>query len=345
MTLEFLTQNEQNALHLEDMYSKFGYDKYKVNRFEEYAFYMENESFLTDRRVLTFSGANGKLFALKPDVTTSIVKNCVSSESKQHKIYYNESVFRIPKGGDEFKEIHQLGVEYIGEMNQYQTLEILNLAIKSLETISPNFRLCLSNTALLLILMNKLNLKSQQKHQIIHFLTQKNTHDLYQYLENSNIDDEAIFKELLSLPSDAKKALETLESLFSSWEYEKELTEFKTTLNHLFSIVDSDKIFLDFSHIPSTDYYSGLVFSGYLDGLPQPALTGGRYDDLLEKMGLYNHQALGFAVDLSVTHKLSTPLQKNMEILPISPEKSPVELIQTANKNYSEGKTFRFTNT
>ncbi len=125
MTLDFLTNSEQIALHLQDMYHKFGYSKYKMSRFEEYSFYMEQEHFLSDSRILTFSGQNGKLMALKPDVTISIVKNFLKKPGNNHKVYYNESVFRIPAGGDEFKEVQQLGVEFLGELDSFQTLEIL----------------------------------------------------------------------------------------------------------------------------------------------------------------------------------------------------------------------------
>lgn len=343
MTFQFLTQNEQNALHLEDMYSKFGYHKYKVNRFEEYSFYMENESFLTDRRVLTFSGPNGKLLALKPDITTSIVKNCRSSVEQTQKVYYNESVFRIPKGDDEFKEIHQTGVECIGHVDAYHTTEVLYLAVKSLETINSNYRFCLSNTALLLILMNQLGLKTKDKTEIIQFMKQKNVHDLNKYLEEHSIDAGGIFGELLALPSSIKEGLPVLEQLFSSWQYEVELGEFKSTLEHLASVVNESCLYLDFSHIPSTDYYKGLVFAGYLEGLSVPALTGGRYDNLLEKMGMYNQTALGFAVDLSATHSLYSAKKNEMHEQKYTSTDDVATLIKSAQTLYEEGKTFQFT--
>lgn len=342
MKLDFLSLNEQNALKLEEMYHRFGYGKYKVQRFEEYGFYMENQHFLTDSRILTFSGPNGRLLALKPDVTTSIVKNCKGKYEENHKIYYNESVFRIPKGGDEFKEIHQIGVEFIGHITEYQTLELLNLAAKSLELIDSNYRLCFSNTALLLILMNKLQLKSSDRERVLEYLKQKNTHDLTKFLEEKNIDDQGVFFDLLSLPSSLCEGVPALQNIFSDWEYEYELKTFVKTLEQLGKVLDSDKFYLDFSHIPSTEYYNGLVFSGYLEGLSGPALTGGRYDNLVEKMGLISCSALGFAVDLSETSILSHPVKLKIEERVSSIKDDPVALLQEANKMYLEGVTFHF---
>lgn len=343
MALDFLSKNEQNALYLQEMYHRFGFSKYKMNKFEEYGFYMENQTFLADSRILTFSDPHGKLLALKPDVTTSIVKNCRGNKEKNNKIYYNESVYRIPKGEDEFKEIHQLGVEYIGILDEYQTLEILNLAGKSLERIHENYKLCFSNTALIIILMNQLGLKSKHKCNILGFLRQKNIHDLDRYLEENSVDARGIFHDLLTLPGDFAEGIPALEAVFSSWEYEKELKSFVNTLKQLENIIDSKHMYLDFSHIPSTEYYNGLVFSGYLDGLAIPALTGGRYDNLVEKMGLLEHSALGFAVDLSATHKFSTKAETNLETRKYTSAENPVDLLKEANKCYQEGKTFCFT--
>ena len=65
MNIDFLDKKEQIALKLQGIYSYEGYSKYKMNRFEEYSFYMLNEEFLEDSRILTFYDPQGKLLALK----------------------------------------------------------------------------------------------------------------------------------------------------------------------------------------------------------------------------------------------------------------------------------------
>lgn len=340
MTVNFLDPKEQIALSLEDMYSKFGFDKYKMNKFEEYSFYMENEKFLNDNRIITFYGPNGKLLALKPDITMSIVKNCLKSHEKNNKIYYNESVFRIPKGDDDFKEIHQIGVEYIGEIDTYQTMEILNLATKSLATVSQDYMLCISNMGLILNLFEDLELNINQKSNIVSFMKQKNVHDLTKYLNLEKIDDSGIFARILSINSNIKIGVKELRSLFISSKYIKEIRQLEEIIENLAEIIDESKISLDFSHVSATDYYNGLIFTGYIQGLATPALTGGRYDNLISKMGICDKSALGFAVDLSAVDKLLVN-HKN-EVLDINyDEKSSVsELIRKSNELFKQGKTF-----
>lgn len=76
------------------LYESYGYSYYKVSRFEEYDLYARNRNFLSGGQILTFNDADGRLMALKPDVTLSIVKNTKDDEGMK-KIYYKENVYRV----------------------------------------------------------------------------------------------------------------------------------------------------------------------------------------------------------------------------------------------------------
>ena len=90
-----LQGDEKYAMELQCLYEQFGYQKYKMSRFEEYALYAENKNFLISDDIITFSDRNGTLLALKPDVTLSIVKHAVASGERDTKVYYNEHVYLI----------------------------------------------------------------------------------------------------------------------------------------------------------------------------------------------------------------------------------------------------------
>ena len=83
-----MRQEQQAMLDLCELYGKFGYTQYKMSKFEEYDLYVRNKDFLVSDRVITFTGESGKLLALKPDVTLSIIKNTPESPSGINKIYY-----------------------------------------------------------------------------------------------------------------------------------------------------------------------------------------------------------------------------------------------------------------
>ena len=72
---EYMRTEEKVIFALRELYSKYGYAQFKMSKFEEYDLYVKNKDFLVSDSVITFNDTNGKLLALKPDVTLSIIKN------------------------------------------------------------------------------------------------------------------------------------------------------------------------------------------------------------------------------------------------------------------------------
>ena len=144
-----LKYEESTVFALRSLYSKYGYSQYKMNKFEEYDLYVKNKDFLISDSVITFTDTNGKLMALKPDVTLSIVKNSKDIEGYVEKRYYNENVYRVSKGSKTFKEIMQVGLECIGDIDDYCISEVITLAGKSLKTICENSVLSVSHLGLI----------------------------------------------------------------------------------------------------------------------------------------------------------------------------------------------------
>ena len=134
-----MTREEFVSFNLRKLYNSYGYSQYKMGKFEEYDLYVRNKNFLLSDHIITFTDHTGRLLALKPDVTLSIVKNSPERESGVRKVYYNENVYRVPKGALSFKEIMQAGLECIGEIDPYSVAEVLTLARKSLECVSKDY--------------------------------------------------------------------------------------------------------------------------------------------------------------------------------------------------------------
>ena len=71
-----ILKNEEKAVYtLRSLYRQYGYLPFKMSKFEEYDLYVRNKDFLVSDKVITFNDTSGKLMALKPDVTLSIIKN------------------------------------------------------------------------------------------------------------------------------------------------------------------------------------------------------------------------------------------------------------------------------
>lgn len=114
LSLDLLQPKERASFGLRALYEAAGCRKYHMGQFEEYALYQENQSFLPSRQVITFTDLDGRLLALKPDVTLSIAKSAQPAPGETKRFYYSENVYRPAAESHTFKEIAQMGVEFIG---------------------------------------------------------------------------------------------------------------------------------------------------------------------------------------------------------------------------------------
>ena len=158
---------ETIIFRLRSLYSRYGYTRFKMNKFEEYDLYANNKDFLISDGVLTFTDGNGKLMALKPDVTLSIVKNSRDQENTLQKLYYNENVYRVSRGALGFRELMQVGLECLGNVDTHCLAEVLTLAAKSLLTISSGSILDLSHLGLLDRLLAQTGVSEAVKKQLL----------------------------------------------------------------------------------------------------------------------------------------------------------------------------------
>jgi len=130
-----LKNGERAVFRLRELYGQYGYTYYKMSKFEEYDLYVRSKSFLPSEHIPTFTDTDGKLMALKPDVTLSIVKKAQDGGGALEKVYYNENVYRADSGAHGYREILQAGLECIGQIDLHAMAEVALLAVKSLEAV------------------------------------------------------------------------------------------------------------------------------------------------------------------------------------------------------------------
>jgi len=270
-----------------------------MRRFEEYALYLENKSFLKSDSVLTFTNPDGKLMALKPDVTLSIVKHARREREGIEKVYYKESVYRLSTTAREFVEIDQMGVEALGAIDRYAVLEVLRLAIESLRAVGGEYVLDVNHMGFASGLMEAAGLTPEQKERLFSLIRQKNTHELVAAIAQEKVAPfyaERI-AQLAGLSGAFPQTLARAEKLAVSEEMQQALTELRSLYDLLTAVGLSDCLQLDFSMLNDLNYYNGLVFQGYLQGAPRVVLSGGRYDHLMRRFGK-DGDAIGFAIYL-----------------------------------------------
>ena len=300
-------KNEEKAIFkLRGLYGKYGYSQYKMSKFEEYDLYVRNKDFLVSDSIITFTDTNGKLLALKPDVTLSIIKNTKDEPNTVNKVYYNENVYRVSKGTHSFKEIMQSGLECIGAVDNYNIYEVLMLACESLRSISEECVLDISNLSILSDVIDNLNITPENRKKVLKCIGEKNTHEISNICSEEEISVERsnVLKKLITTYGKPRDIIALLENEVSEFTDVKKINDLKTITTLLEANGYGDMIRLDFSVINDMNYYNGIVFKGFINTIPNGVLSGGQYDKLMNKMGRKS-SAIGFAVYLDMLERLN----------------------------------------
>ena len=297
--------SEQVAFDLRALYSRYGYAQYKMSKFEEYDLYARNKDFLISENVITFTDLSGKLMALKPDVTLSIVKNSADQTPWVQKLYYNENVYRTAKAGAGFREIQQMGLETLGDLDEYCIGEVLELACRSLMTISDAALLDVSHLGLLRQVMESAGIPKELQSDAAAMIGRKSIHELELLCRGCDADA-ATLSQLVCLKGKPATALPMLTALLSGKVDEATLASFTAVMKGLEQRGLGDMLNIDFSVVDDMHYYNGFVCKGFVENLPDSVLSGGQYDKLMKKMHRQSG-AMGFAVYLDQLEYLSQP--------------------------------------
>ena len=302
---ENVLKNEEKAMmSLRALYRRYGYSLYKMSKFEEYDLYVRNKSFLASEQIITFNDMNGKLMALKPDVTLSIVKNTKDCDVSLCKYFYNENVYRLSHTSREFKERMQVGLECIGSLDIYAMSEVIMLAEKSLQTISGRYSLDISHMGFLSGLTDSMGLSDEGASAILRCISEKNAPEINTLCRAYGLGDDFCRRlmKLASLYGTFEDTISELKEISTGGKTDHAIEELEYVYETVKSLGGGSNIRLDFSIVNDMNYYSGIIFQGFIDGIPTGILSGGRYDNLMQRFGKTSG-AIGFAVYIDLLER------------------------------------------
>lgn len=300
MTFDRNTQRieERVTFALRALFESYGYGRFRMSRFERYDLYAGNKDFLRSDRMITFPDADGTLLALKPDVTISIIKNA-PDRGGVRKVCYDEHVYRPARGGKSIREIPQAGLECMGEIDCYHICEVILLAAKSLALISPDFVLALSHLSLVSGLLAVAGVAPDRYGEVLDLLRHKNATALGELFSGMGLSKEKqeVLAPLAGSFATLREGLAVLEPVCLEGAANEAFLELNSVAQVLADAGLENRVRLDFAVGNDMDYYNGIVFRGFVAGIPTGVLSGGQYDLLMNKMGKEGG-ALGFAVYL-----------------------------------------------
>lgn len=310
-----MDNREKRIFALRELYLRRGCTRYRMGKFEEYDLYARNKEFLLSEHIITFTDTNGRLMALKPDVTLSIVKSCKDAPEKLAKLCYNESVYRVSKGAGGFRELMQSGVECLGAVDERCVGETLLLAAESLALCADSYVLEVTHLDILRRFVYNVSEDAAVRQDILKCVWEKSLHGISDVCRAAGITGDApeALCALLELHGTPAEALPKLEALCAPYGLDAELNWLRAVLSVLDGSGMEDKVRLDFSPVSNLSYYNGILFMGYVEGVPGSVLSGGQYDKLMRRMGRRS-KAVGFAVYLDMLERLGeTSAERTLE--------------------------------
>lgn len=288
---------------LQKLFMDYGYSEVITPGIEFYDVFMLKSRYFAQESMYKLSDGKGRLMVLRPDSTMPIARLAATrlkDEVYPLKLFYNQNIFRInPKDSGRDDEITQSGIEIIGGDIKRADMEVLNLATEALKTAeTEDFRFEIGDSAFFKTLISKITDEEEETEHIRELVENKNLPELKNALKK--YEDSDSVKALFELPKlfGGAEVFEKAERIFKDHSTLTVLEDIKQAYKYLCSLGFKDKITVDFGLVNKANYYTGLLFRGYIQGYGMPVLSGGRYDALIGDFGA-SHPATGFAVNIN----------------------------------------------
>ena len=292
-------ERRQVQARLTRLFRQRGFLEVSTPDTEFYDLFALSGSAISQERMIKVSDPSGKFCVMRPDSTTPIARVAATklkAVALPQRLYYDQTVYRAnPAHNGGSREIPQCGVELIGAKGKKADLEIIVTAIDALRSCgAPKFHVELGHAGYFRELAGRLELGEEKVEEMRALIEGKNFAALTDFLAPY-------------AGNPASAALARLSRLFGGAEVlgQAERLAGKTpAVDYLSDLYDElsaagygQYIRFDLGMVHQIDYYTGVVFRGYVEGAGDAVLSGGRYDNLVGVFGR-EAQATGFAVDV-----------------------------------------------
>lgn len=285
---------------IESVFTSRGFKKVITPGIEFYDVFSLPCSGISQEDMFKLSDNKGRLMVVRPDSTLPIAR-MVSTRLQNNvmpvRLYYKQAVYRNnPTLTGRRNEMMQMGVELLGVQGLRADLEVITTAVQALRSVAGDFRIELGHAEVFDALSDELEIDDSYKEKIRLSIEGKN------YSALNNLLDKLA-------PCRAVSAVRSLPSLFGGVEVIDKaydicrgtkavaaLDYLRRIYSSLFTLGLGDKLIIDLGLVQRNDYYTGMVFTGYINGIGDAVLSGGRYDALLSEFDM-PMGAAGFAID------------------------------------------------
>lgn len=331
------------------MFARGGYNEVRTPFLEFYDVFNLGDESIPMETMYKLTDNKGRLMVLRPDNTLPIARMASTKLSNAQlpiRVYYSQTSFAISqslRGGSD--QIAQTGIELIGAGGRKADLEVIVMAINSLRANLGDFRLEIGHAGIFKALSENLDVDDEKREEIRGYIESKNYGALAEELDK--LPDSNCVRALRQLPRmfGGAEVLEQAYVLFEGCGTSEYLDYLGDIYNTLSQLGLGDKIIMDLGLVHRNDYYTGLVFTAYAHGSGNKVLSGGRYDNLLDKFG-FPTPACGFAVHLDDLTKAcnqdKNATAKIPQILVHSADGYEIKALEYASKLAGEKQNYEY---
>lgn len=263
-------------------------------------------------RAFRFTDTDGRLLALRPDVTSGIARAAATlfgNRRRPLRFCYGAPVFRFThqSHADWRRESIQIGCELIGRNTLAADMEVLAIACEILDRLGLNgkYIITLNDVEIFNGVAENLGFDPDARNQLRQLMDGRNQADLESFLTpHVPAHDRHAFSKLIRL-SGKHETVAAARKVITNSRSQRALDR----LEGLWRLIDrlslTDRFEIDFGDVSRIDYYTGLTFKIYIEGAGARVGSGGRYDNLTANFGKAE-PAVGFVLDLEVLMGLFT---------------------------------------
>lgn len=301
-----IRRNIENTLL--ELFKKRGYSEMITPGLEFFDVFNLNSQYFPQENLYKLTDNKGRLLVMRPDSTMPIAR-VVATRLREAdlplKLCYNQTVYRtepVLKGRSD--EIVQTGIELIGSQQKMADLEVISTAVDSLRAFGMEFSIELGHIGVFKELVSRLEATDKEKEKIRKLIENKNFPALNDFLDT--FGNSPVTNALKKLPAlfGGEEVFEKADELIADDNVSALLEELREIYTDISEICGNDgTITVDLGLVNKTDYYTGLIIKGYLQGHGEEVISGGRYDKLISEFG-YDVPAVGFAVNVNGIEKV-----------------------------------------
>ena len=250
---------------------------------------------------------DGSLLVMRPDITLAIarmVAGRMGEATLPLRLRYNAPVVREESTlSGQPRQFTQLGVELVGGEGVEAEAEVIALLAEVLRSLDvPAWRIVCGSVTPFTALLDVCAPNDEFRARVLSRVHESDLVGLDEYVRASGSDSAAAHA-LTRLPRLAgdERVIDELDDLLDEAGVDQEqrgVLELRALVADLGDLSAKDALFFDFSVMNSFDYYTGVIFKGYAEGITAAIASGGRYDAVLESFGLKGVAACGFMLSL-----------------------------------------------